>query len=348
MRWRVSTALVGALLLSGVAACVAVPGSDGPPSSLSRAGTPSQVHFTAAGDYGSTPAAGSVLEALGDSGADVHFALGDLSYGRAGEESEWCRFVTDRVGAALPFELVAGNHESDDKNGNIADFAACLPNRLPGLVGSYPREYYVDVPAQSPLVRFIMVSPSLTFPDGTWSYVAGSTHLAWTAAAIETARAAGVPWVVVGMHKPCLSVGNYACDVGPDLLHMLISQRVDLVLSGHEHLYQRTQQVAEGPGCARVTIDTFTPACVADAGNDLVAGAGTVFATVGTGGITLRRPSATDTEAPYFATVAGVGDNPTHGYLDAVVTPTAMRVSFVRASGGTFSDSFALSRPVAS
>ncbi|HET8987695.1 MAG TPA: metallophosphoesterase [Humibacillus sp.] len=347
MRGRTGIGLVlGVLLLSGVAACVAVPGADDPVPSAGSVSA-GQVHFTAAGDYSASAAAGSVLEAVGASDPDLHLALGDLSYGRAGQEDQWCRFVTERVGADIPFELLAGNHESDGSNGNFADFAACLPNRLPGLVGDYPREYYVDVPRESPLVRFVMVSPALTFPDGTWGYTEGSAHLAWTEKAITSARAAGVPWVVVGMHKPCLSTGVHSCDGGPDLMHLLVSERVDLVLSGHEHIYERTRQLAEGPECPRVTIGTFTPACVVDDGDALVAGAGTVFTTVGTGGTALRSTSASDTEAPYFASASGANDNPTHGYVDVRVTPTEMRLSFVRTEGGTFSDAFALTRPTA-
>jgi 3',5'-cyclic AMP phosphodiesterase CpdA len=348
MRWRLVPALVGALLLSGVAACAAVPQTDDPVAPATRAQPAERLHFTAAGDYNSSPAAGSVLEAVGASDPDVHFALGDLSYGRAGEEGQWCRFVTDRVGTDLPFQLLPGNHESDGSNGNIADFAACLPNRLPGIVGEYPREYYVDLPREAPLVRFVMISPALTFPDGTWSYTAGTTHLAWAEQAITGARAAGVPWVVVGMHKPCLSVGVHGCDVGPDLVHLLVSQKVDLVLSGHEHSYERTRQLAEGPGCPRVAIDSFNAACVVgdgvSAGDDLAARAGTVFLTVGTGGTALRSVSGSDSEAPYFVATSGANADPTHGFIDARVTPTELRVSFVRAEGGTFSDSFALTR----
>jgi 3',5'-cyclic AMP phosphodiesterase CpdA len=345
MRWRQAPALLGALLLSGVAACAAVPQADDPVPSATKAQAGGELRFTASGDYGSSAAAAGVLEAVGRSGSDVHFALGDLSYGRAGEEGQWCRLVSERVGATPPVELLAGNHESDGENGNIADFAACLPNRLAGLVGDYPREYYVDLPRTDPLVRFVMISPALTFPEGRWDYTTGSSHLDWTATAIEGARSAGVPWVVVGMHKPCLSVGNYACDVGADLLNLLVSQRVDLVLTGHEHLYQRTHQLAEGPGCETVTIGSFTPACVAARGNELVAGAGTLFATVGTGGTALRAPKPADTEAPYFAAVSGAGDDPTHGFAQAHVTPTQMQVSFVGSGDGTFSDGFTLTRP---
>jgi 3',5'-cyclic AMP phosphodiesterase CpdA len=350
MRGRAGLGLVlGALLLSGVAACVAAPAIDPAPGNAPT--TPSaptvpagELRFTAAGDYGATDDTRSVLETLRATDPDVHFALGDLSYGRPGEEDQWCRLVTDRVGQDLPFQLLPGNHESDGSNGAIAAFAECLPNRLPGLVGTYPREYYVDLPQGAPLVRFVMISPAITFPDGTWTYTAGSSRLAWTAAAIDGARAAGVPWVVVGMHKPCLSTGVHSCDVGPDLLHLLVSERVDLVISGHEHMYERTQQLGEGPGCPRITIGSFTPACVADADDALVAGAGTVFVTVGTGGTALRATRPDDGEAAYFAAVSAANADPTHGLLDARATPTELRLSFRRATGGTFADEVAITR----
>ena len=71
---------------------------------------------------------------------DLNLALGDLSYGATGAEQAWCDFVTARVGAGFPFELLAGNHESNGQNGNINDFSACLPNQLPGVVGTYGRQ----------------------------------------------------------------------------------------------------------------------------------------------------------------------------------------------------------------
>ena len=48
--------------------------------------------------------------------------------------------VTAGIGAGFPFELLSGNHESNGENGNINDFSACLPNQLPGLVGTYGRQ----------------------------------------------------------------------------------------------------------------------------------------------------------------------------------------------------------------
>src|SRR6476661_2935050 len=125
MSWRTgaAAALAAALLLAG---CV-TPGPDPGPATSSTgtssassssssaqgptvSSTPGSVHLTAAGDYGSDPVrAAGVLTALGRAGQDAHLALGDLSYGEAGQERAWCDLVTSKVGRSLPFELVSGN-----------------------------------------------------------------------------------------------------------------------------------------------------------------------------------------------------------------------------------------------
>jgi PKD repeat protein len=331
---RLATAgvAVGTLVLAGLTAAG--------PVRQAAADEPT-VHFTAAGDYAASTNAQAVLTKIGEINPDLNLALGDLSYGVTGTEQSWCDLVTQRVGAGFPFELVAGNHESNGINGNINDFAACLPNQLPGVVGTYGRQWYVDVPKQDPLVRFVMISPALTFPNGTDQYTVGSPRYAWTAAAIDGARTASIPWVVVGMHKPCLSVGQYGCDPGADLLNLLISKRVDLVLSGHEHLYQRTKQLALGSGCTSVVPGVVDADCIVDGDADLVKGAGTVFATVGTGGIAQRPVFPDDTEAPYFAAASGL-DTATWGVLDVQATATTLAATFQRASGGTFTDTFTI------
>jgi len=300
------------------------------------------VSFTAAGDFGSGENGVSVFESISRLAPDLHLALGDLSYGEPGEEAAWCRLVTSRVGTGFPFELLAGNHESDGQNGNIADFAACLPNRLPGLVGAYGREYYVDVPQVDPQVRFVAISPGVRFRDGTPGYDEGDRSFAWTAGAIDGARNAGIPWIVVSMHKPCLSIGEYGCDPGPDILNLLIEKKVDLVLTGHEHLYQRTAQLSRGDGCSALVPAEYRPECVADAGDQLVKGAGTVFVTVGTGGVALRDLHEDDPEAGYMVSAQGRNNDPTWGSLEVSLTPSRLVARFVPAAGGDFEDEFSI------
>lgn len=351
MRLRSPATMTGLGLLVALVSILgisAAPALSRPPGSASTArmaaAAPSDIplRFTASGDISSNAAAQSVLSAIGTIDPDLHLALGDLSYGTTGNEQAWCDLVTARVGIGFPFELISGNHESNGLNGNINDFSACLPNQLPGLVGTYGRQYYVDVPAGAPLVRYIMISPNITFPDSTWSYAAGTPRLAWTEQAIDGAAANGIPWVVVGMHKPCLSVGEYACDSGPALMNLFLDKRVDLVLTGHEHLYQRTHQIATRAGCAAVVPGTYSANCIVDGDSAMVAGAGTVFATIGTGGVTLRNVNSTDPDFPWMAATSGLNSDPTYGSLDVTLTPTTLSASFARASGGTFADSFTL------
>ncbi len=327
----IAAAVTAMLLASGVGAVEAAPRS---------------VHFTAAGDYSTGSNAQAVLTGIGASGSELNLALGDLSYGTTGQEQAFCDLVTARVGAGFPFELISGNHESNGVNGNINDFSACLPNQLPGLVGTYGRQWYADYPQSAPTVRFVMISPGLTFPDGAWSYAAGSPRYTWTANAIDGARAAGIPWVVVGMHKPCVSVGEYACEADVSgVTDLLLQKKVDLVLTGHEHLYQRSKQVALGSQCSTLVTNGYQPGCVVDADNQLVKGAGTVFASVGTGGVPLRDVHSQDPEASYFAAMSGANSSPSYGFLDVVADADTLTARFV-ARTGVFADAFSIGPPV--
>jgi PKD repeat protein len=313
-------------------------------STAQGANQPGVVEFTAAGDFAQTTATSGVLNGMKAADADLALALGDLSYGVTGQEQSWCDFVTSRMGAGYPFELISGNHESNGQNGNINDFSACLPNQLQGVVGTYGRQWYVDVPRVNPLVRFVNISPGIPFTGGNTSYAAGTAPYNWTSAAIDGARNLSIPWVVVGMHVPCWSQGEYNCGVDPDLRALLLNKKVDLVLSGHEHLYQRSKQLAQGrPGCTTIPIGSYDADCVVDSDSDLVAGAGTVWETVGTGGQALRPVTTTDTESPYFAASGGSNLGGSHGFLDVTVTADDLSAQFV-ATDGSFTDSFAIHR----
>jgi len=167
VRRRVAT-LVASIGAASALALAGAPSTTSGQRTLADAAA-SEVHFTAAGDYSTGSRVAAVLATVHTLAPDLHLALGDLSYGAAGSEQAWCDVVTGAVGAGFPFELISGNHESDGVNGNINDFSACLPNQLPGAVGTYGRQWYVDVPAASPLVRFVFISPGLTYPDGAWA-----------------------------------------------------------------------------------------------------------------------------------------------------------------------------------
>ncbi|MDO9379447.1 MAG: PKD domain-containing protein [Nocardioidaceae bacterium] len=345
---RTATALsataLSALVLAASGLATTGPGHVAAPTAVEAAAVTGTVRFTASGDIAAGANASATLTRVGQLAPDLHLAVGDLSYGATGAEQQWCDFVKARVGQGAAFELVSGNHESNGQNGNINDFSACLPNQLPGLVGTYGRQYWVDVPREDPVVRFVMISPGITYPTGLQTYASGTPEYAWTAAAIDGARSSQVPWVVVGTHMPCLSVGVYGCAAGADITNLLVQKKVDLVLNGHEHAYQRTHQLAISAGCTGILPGTYTAACVSDSDATMRAGAGTVIATVGTGGQALRDISTTDPEAPYFAAAQGLNADPTWGNLLVSATDSVLSASFDRAAGGTFTDAFTLDR----
>ena len=317
---------------------VALPGAEGA----------REVRFAAAGDFGARAATRTVLDGIAGTNPTAALALGDLAYKDVSSEPAWCSYVKASIGEGFPFQLISGNHESlDVADGLINNYSACLPNQIAGITGTYGREYFMDFPRTDPLVRVIQVSPTLTFEDGRWSYNAGDAHYAWLSNAIDGGRAAGAKWIIVSAHIPCWSAGTYGCP-SSDFYGLMLDKRVDLVLHGHEHGYMRSHQVAEGvPGCPTMPVGALDNDCIRDTDSNFVAGAGTVFATVGTGGQPLRDINLADPEAGYFAAVSGNNLNPAYGFLDLRVGEDTLIGDFVTTSGGPFSDSFTITRGAA-
>ncbi len=312
------------------------PSPPGPPPSDS-------VRFTAQGDIGLGSNARKVLDVIAGIKPDLNLALGDLSY-ESGREREFCDMVTGKLGADFPYQLLTGNHESNGRDGRIENFVRCLPNRLTGLEGEYGKQWRVDVPADKPVVRFIMVSPGLEFPEGAADYSPGSERWRWTEAAIDEARSRNIPWTVVGMHAPCLSVGKYDCVAGQEFTNMLIEKKVDLVLSGHDHVYQRTHQISVGSQCPRLVPASFSQGCLSGRDGSMVKGRGTVFATVGVGGVGFYDIHDNDPESGYFAAAIGRNHDATFGTLDVTATGRELAARFVPAAGYSFTDSFTVQR----
>ena len=231
---------------------------------------PTSFTFAAAGDHGANPTASASLAALDASPASFYLALGDLDYDETTSDAAWCDYIHQHLptkGPDFPFEVVTGNHEDDSMvDGYVLNHAACLQDHLGATAGpgsQYGVEYTFDYPAGAPLARFIMISPELKVNGTAYHYVPGNPHYVWLQNTIEQAHAAGVPWVIVGMHYPCLSAGQYGCVEGSALMNLLVNEHVDLVLHGHEHTYQRGKQLATNPTtCPSISPTSYNPACV--------------------------------------------------------------------------------------
>ncbi len=333
--------------------------------------------FATAGDHDHTSETIASLTALNNSGASFYLGLGDLSYNLTSltgtpyvsgqSESAWCNYVRSRLRDGFPFEIVSGNHESGAEGlleeGLIDNFVSptCLPDRigLPSypLAQTYGKEYYFDYPSGVPLARVVMISPGVTFQNGgTYSYVKGTLHYDWLVDAIDGARAVGIPWVIVGMHKVCINMGAQSCEVDQRVMNLLVERRVDLVLQGHDHTYQRTNQLGLNdltcPAAQGIPIQPSLPDrdCITDDGSDnfYTKGSGTVFVITGIFGAGLGSLNSSDPEAAYFATGKAFGKNTAgngHGFVKYAVSTDGISAQLVLGSwttGGPFLDSFTI------
>jgi hypothetical protein len=342
--------LVGALVLVVAVAgsfAAAVPVRDDVPGAPTRA--PRSFAFAAAGDLGANRHTAAALRRLDRSDARFFIALGDLDYDETTHDTAWCDYVhrhLPRKGPRFPFELVAGNHEQDGgPDGRLRNFTRCLPDRLDARIGprsSYGAEYRFDYPRAHPLARFVLVSPRLEVDGVRYSYHKGSPHRRWLLRQIAGARRSGVPWVVVGMHFPCLTTGQaHSCDSGPQLMNLLLRKRVDLVLAGHNHTYERSWPLRlRRPGCRKVRPYAFDGDCVGRSRRHTVRqGAGTVLLTAGTVGGRHQgiRPRAV--QRGYFAARSGTA----RGFVRYTVSRRTLSARFVSSYGG-FEDSFRIVR----
>jgi len=331
--------------------------------------------FTANGDHGEYNKTETVQSwnAIKNSGAVFSLALGDMSYESGGTEQRWCTTLQNILGSSYPFQLIVGNHEDEGRvDGYIGEFVKYCPDRL-NSAGAYAAEYYFDYPQSNPLVRVIMIGADNDYDvdqNGSvsqWerfvydtSNASNTEHYNWLSATIDGARNSGIQWVVVGMHKNCLTVGNKPCEIGSQLLNLLVSKKVDLVLQGHDHDYQRSKQLAHGSGCNSISPGSVNSNCIADSGADdhYVKGAGTIFminGNFGGGGFTNINPG--DSEVGYFAKAMG-GDgwynfnvssqrnsNSSRGVSKFTVTSSSITVDHVKTSNtsSTFSEHFVIS-----
>jgi hypothetical protein len=303
--------------------------------------------FGAVGDIGATSNSSAVLSAITPSAVNFFLALGDLSYNQITPETAWCNYVKQKVGNDFPFELVAGNHEDDGPDGQIANFASCLPDRIGTIVGTYPKEYYFDYPTTNPIARFIMISPNLTFPnEGTYSYAKNTPRYEWTKNAIDSARAQGIKWIIVGMHKYCIAMVSGSCQIGADIMNLLIEKKVDLYLQAHDHAYARSKQLALSPLCTAINPGSYNSNCVVDDGadNEYLKGQGTIILTIGQGGGSLNKQYTSDSEAEYFANWMGSNFNPTYGFIKFTVSDSRIQAEFVKGLNlsGTFTENFSI------
>jgi hypothetical protein len=288
-----------------------------------------QFSFGAAGDFGTTPEFLATVDAVKAANVSFMLALGDLAYEE--KEAWWCDQWRTR-GALTDLVIAAGNHDVDeDCCGNLQNYIESCPRSLT-VEGEPGVQYYLDYPVSNPIARLLVITPGVRgFIDSYNTYQRGDPGYVWLENSIDDARARNIRWIIVAMHKNFISTLIKTDEVGADVMALLFAKRVDLVLQGHEHGYERSKSLT----CARV--DVYNSSCVAES-NPTLRGKGTTIVVLGTGGMALRTRNDNDPERGYFQVV----DVATFGFGHFVVATDKITYNFRRSGGGTLRDSFTI------
>jgi hypothetical protein len=295
--------------------------------------------FAAVGDFGTGTDFTQTLQSIKASSSDFTLALGDFSYGKIQPESAWCELVTKELGADYPFQLVVGNHDEGSKpgQGHIKDYTACLPNKITPITGEYATQYWFDY---NRLARFIVVSPDIQIDGVNYDYTMNSERYAWLEQAIDEARADGMPWTIVAMHETCISIGEKGCEIGEDIINLLVDKKVDLILQGHEHGYMRSKQLHHEGACTSIAYDAPLRDCTSSIQDGVFARHnGPIVVINGTGGIELRDINESSKNIDYFESWSGKNVSPAHGPSIVRVSESALEVTH-RVNDGSIADRF--------
>ena len=234
--------------------------------------------FGIVGDFNYNPNFMAVVNLTAANNPNFFLAAGDLAYNDV-DEATWCNYFKSRYNNV---EFIAGNHEMVGTVGErFSEYLKYCPYTLDEpLTGSYGAEYFFDYPAAQPLARFILTGCGLDwslYGSGFWACQAGDAHYNFVKTAIEDGHARGIPWTIVVLHIPLVDIGNHTTTASEDLQDLMFSEHVDLIVSGHMHNYERSQQLT----CMPLDWDL---SCIVDPSTPFVKGAGTVDAIVGMGG----------------------------------------------------------------
>ncbi|HKI39092.1 MAG: metallophosphoesterase family protein [Mycobacterium sp.] len=247
------------------------------------------------GRYGTdnigSPAAADTTLAIERLAPLFNLVNGDLCYANLARDrvrtwSDWFANNT-RSARHRPWMPAAGNHENELGNGPVGYGAYQTYFTVPDSgAGPELRGLWYSFSAGS--VRVISLNnDDVAFQDGGNFYVhgySGGEQKRWLAAELDAARRdPGIDWVVVCMHQTAVSTADKAngADLGirEEWLPLFDQYRVDLVVCGHEHHYERSH-----PLRGTLATDTRTPIPV-DTRTDLIdATRGTVHLVIGGGG----------------------------------------------------------------
>ncbi|XP_027354282.1 probable inactive purple acid phosphatase 27 [Abrus precatorius] len=225
------------------------------------AGGSGKLRFIAYGDMGKTPldaseehyiqpGALSVIKAIANevnsNNVNSVFHIGDISYA-TGFLAEWDFFLylINPVASRLPYMTTIGNHERD-----YIDSGSVYVTPDSGGECGVPYETYFPMPTAAkdkPWYSIEQASVHFTVISTEHDWSKNSEQYQWMQKDMASVNRQKTPWLVFMGHRPMYTSysgfssvdGNFVKDVEP----LLLENKVDLVLFGHVHNYERTCSV---------------------------------------------------------------------------------------------------------
>jgi acid phosphatase type 7 len=214
--------------------------------------------FTHFGDQGTGPGGLRATAALQDLATDWHIIAGDISYAD-GDQRKWDLWAEQFApfGSQVPLMTVPGNHENKDFMGQAyrTRFA------MPGTGAPFYSFVYGNV-------FLVSTAAGAFFGDREAALEDIRFELIWmehTLARAAAMRAAGlIDFIVVTQHFPSFTDTRNRGPISPDRVvaaeQILQRYQIDLLLVGHDHMYQRSHPMAYGiPTVAGAYTDTPAP-----------------------------------------------------------------------------------------
>lgn len=203
-------------------------------------------HF---GDHGLTPLARQTLAAVAHEPLDLLMLAGDLSYAN-GNQPIWDDWFDqmDPLFSRIPTMAAPGNHEEEDDAGNTFKNRFFHPNAPTAAVtGSNPGSSFYAFDYNR--VHFLISTAGALIGDGTLPEELVNIEVDLATAAAR--RLAGqIDFIVVMQHFTIWTDQEGRSPANPSLValeeNILVRYGVDLLIDGHDHVYQRSQPMAFG------------------------------------------------------------------------------------------------------
>ncbi|XP_052172070.1 nucleotide pyrophosphatase/phosphodiesterase-like [Diospyros lotus] len=317
------------------------------------AGGAEEVRFLAFGDMGKAPRDASaehyiqpgslsVMKAMADEVAsgnvDSIFHIGDISYA-TGFLVEWDFFLhlISPVASKVSYMTAIGNHERD-----YADSGSVYVTPDSGGECGVPYETYFPMPTAAkdkPWYSIEQGSVHITVISTEHDWSKGSEQYDWMNNDMASTDRSTTPWLIFTGHRPMYSSSNGISiipSVDSNFVNavepLLLANKVDLVLFGHVHNYERTCAVYKSeckamPEKDKSGIDTYH-------NSNYTA---PVHAVIGMAGFSLD-------SFPNNADSWSLARISKYGYIRVHATREDLRVEYVNANTRKVEDSFRITK----